>query len=34
MEQGRTDKTGLCVLNTYTVMLDNIKMFLCVDTIG
>ena len=35
MEQGRRDKTGVCGLNTYTVMMDIIQVifFLCVDTI-
>ena len=30
MEQGRRDKTGVCGLNTYTVMMDIIQvMFVC-----
>ena len=31
MEQGRRDKTGVCGLNAYTVMMDIIQLiFLCV----
>ena len=30
MEQGKRDKTGVCDLNTYTVMMDIIQvMFVC-----